>query len=225
MTNIPVVMRDVVERSKPGFSPEHLLDARKLAWEAVQKIHEQIQPGMFEKDAVRLAGKILKDLGAERCWHQTFVRFGANTLKTFNNSQGPSLQLQENDIYYIDIGPVFGEYEGDAGATFVTGTDPEMLKCRDDSKKIFEMGHQFWKQNPCTGKELYQYFKKASDDLGWELLPKIDGHRLSDFSHFEYSKSSLNAVEFIPSPHLWVAEIQIRHKTRDFGAFYEDLLF
>jgi Xaa-Pro aminopeptidase len=180
---------------------------------------------MWENDAIELANGILKEMGAEKFWHRTYVRFGSNTLKGYSDPAGPNVQLGGNDIFFLDIGPVFRGYEGDLGATYVTGNDPEMLQCRDDSKKVFDRVHSYWKETRATGAQLYKYAAQVAEDLGWKLNLKVDGHRLADFPHQIYCKEKLSRIEFSPSPYLWVVEIQIRHKTRDFGAFYEDIIY
>jgi hypothetical protein len=52
----------------------------------------------------------------------------------------------------------------------------------------------------------------------------MSGHRLSEFPHAAHHKGALADAPFTPSPGLWMLEIQLRHPTRPFGAFYEDLL-
>jgi hypothetical protein len=38
----------------------------------------------------------------------------------------------EDDIFFIDIGPTWQEWEGDGGQTFVTGEDSEKARCAAD---------------------------------------------------------------------------------------------
>jgi hypothetical protein len=52
----------------------------------------------------------------------------------------------------------------------------------------------------------------------------LTGHRLSEFPHDAHYDGTLDRVDFRPSDLRWMLEIQIRHPTRDFGAFFEDLL-
>ena len=40
----------------------------------------------------------------------------------------PGVVLGEHDIFFLDIGPVYGGTEGDAGDTFVFGDDAEHHK-------------------------------------------------------------------------------------------------
>jgi hypothetical protein len=60
--------------------------------------------------------------------------------------------------------------------------------------------------------------------MGWVFNLKVDGHRIGDFPHKAIHSGSLSSTTFKPTTDLWVLELQIRHPTRPFGAFYEDLL-
>lgn len=213
-----------LEAVKAGFSKAEFFKARELSFIALDEISKKICPGMKENDAIQLSNEIMKSLGAEKFWHRTYVRFGENTLKGYHDAAGPNVELGENDIYFLDIAPVFNGYEGDAGATYVVGHDAEMLRCKEDSKIIFDKVKSYWAETQASGQKLYQYAESICSEMGWQFYRNIDGHRLSDFPHQVYCKTKLSNVPFVPSPDLWILELQIRHKTRPFGAFVEDLL-
>lgn len=212
------------ERTGEHFSPAKLLDARVRTRQALRDIAAAIKPGMREEAAVQLATAMLKERGMRRGWHKILVRFGPNTLKNFSEPSEPDTVLQENDIFFIDIGPVWDGYEGDAGETFVVGSDPEMARCAADAQKVFRIVHDKWRREGLTGGELYAFAAKTAAGMGWELNLKMDGHRLSDFPHNVYHAGTLADAAFRPSANLWVLEIQIRHPQKTYGAFFEDLL-
>jgi len=132
--------------------------------------------------------------------------------------------LQENDIFFIDIGPIFQNCEGDAGDTFVFGDDPDHHRAKKDVRTIWEDVRQVWFDEHITGQELYCYAEEAARTLGWTLNLDLSGHRLSDYPHSAHYDGSLADVGFRPNPNLWVLEIAIAHPDGGFGAFYEDLL-
>ena len=214
----------LLEQTKAGFEIEKLFAMRVKTLEAVNRIAEQVHVGMLEEDANKIAIATLQAMGTRQGWHKPFVRFGPNTVKTFGADSDPGIQLGEDDIYFIDIGPVWEGYEGDAGNTFVTGTNPDLQRCATDAKRIFDAVADKWKTEQSTGQALYQFAEQTAKDLGWELNLDLSGHRLGDFPHEAYYKGSLAEIPFHPSPKLWVLEIQIRHPEKPFGAFYEDLL-
>jgi Xaa-Pro aminopeptidase len=214
------------ERIGTSFSFDALMNARKNTTEAIAQIARSIEPGMLEDDARMMAKETLGRLGSHKGWHKILIRFGSNTIKNFGDPPEPGVRLRDGDIFFLDIGPVWSDTEGDRGETFVVGKspDPEMPRCAADVKRIYHIVRNQWLQSRMSGKELYDFACKTTADLGWVLNMELTGHRLSDFPHSAYYDGTLAAVSIRPSPNLWVLEIQIRHPTKPFGGFFEDLL-
>ena len=127
-------------------------------------------------------------------------------------------------IYFVDIGPIFQGYEGDAGDTFVMGTNPDHHRVKRDVRAIWDQVRDFWFDTGASGRDLYDFAVRTTEDLGWRLNLDLSGHRLSDYPHSAHYDGSLADVGFRPNPNLWVLEIAIVHPEAPFGAFYEDLL-
>ena len=156
---------------------------------------------------------MLRDLRLLRGWHGVYLRFGANTLLTYWDKDAPDVVLRDNDIFYIDIGPVWEKWEGDGGDTFVVGNDPEMQRAPAAAREVFVRVQEKWRTESVTGAALYAYATEVARSMGWELAPGVDGHRLSDFPHKAFHSGTLAATSFAPATDLWVLEIQIRHPT------------
>ncbi|MFG6101795.1 M24 family metallopeptidase [Leptothoe sp. EHU-05/26/07-4] len=216
--------QQVLERTQANFSEDLFFASRDRSFEAVRRISRQIQVGMLEEEANEIAIATLQDMGARQNWHQPCVRFGPNTIKTIGADSVSGIRLGENDIYFIDVGPVWGNYEGAAGDTFVTGENLILRRCADDVKHIFQAVSDKWKIDALGGDSLYKFAQDIAHQMGWVLNMDLSGHRLGDFPHDVYYKGGLADISFCPSSKLWVLEIQIRHPHRAFGAFYEDLL-
>jgi Xaa-Pro aminopeptidase len=217
--------------AKPGleavgakFNDEQMLFVRQRTRKAIHEIASRVKPGMVEEDAVEMAKDLLADLGMLKGWHDVYVRFGTNTTKTFGAPSDPGIVLGKDDIFLIDIGPVWEQWEGDGGDTFLTGSDPEMARCAEDARTLFHLVRKKWEQESATGKVLYDYATDAASQLGWQLNLDLSGHRLSDFPHASVYDGPMATLDFTPSPLRWVLEIHIRHPTKPFGAFYEDML-
>ncbi len=206
------------------YSLAAMVKAQDLTFEAVRRIAAAIRPGVTEGRGHEIAGEVLADLGMDRLWHKNVIRFGAGTLETFHGEFQPDYVLQDHDIFYVDLGAVFGGHEGDAGDTFVVGDDAEMAACADAARKLWREVAAKWRDDKLTGKALYSFALARAKALGWRLNWQVKGHRVSDFPHAIYNAGPLGALDTAPVPGLWILEIQIRHPTRDFGAFYEDLL-
>ncbi len=213
-----------LEGTGETFSLEQLMDVRARTRKAVHLIAEQVHAGMREDDAIAVARETLAGLGMRRGWHKTLVRFGPNTTKNFSDPSAEGTILGENDIFFIDIGPIYEGTEGDAGDTFVVGTNVEHHRAKREVRIIWDQVRDKWFHDGTTGKDLYAYAVAAAASLGWTLNLDLTGHRLSDFPHSAHYDGTLAEVEFRPNPNLWVLEIIIAHPDGTFGAFYEDLL-
>ncbi|MBW8833100.1 MAG: aminopeptidase P family protein [Burkholderiales bacterium] len=207
-----------------GFSIPAMLRARNLSLEAVERIAQAIRPGMTQGQATDIATQVLQQLGMQRIWHRTLVRFGRDTLKIFNEPVAAENVLGDNDIFFIDIGPVWDGHEGDAGDTFVLGNDPEMAACAEAARRLWCEVSDRWRQDGLSGEALYRFAEERTQALGWRLNLDVKGHRVCDFPHAIYKAGNLGDFGLCPSTGVWVLEIQIAHPQRPFGTFYEDML-
>ena len=220
----PMTMLGELEATGERFSLDRLMEVRARTRKAVHLIADQVEVGMVEEDAKAMARATLSELGMRRGWHHIIVRFGPNTTKDFMEPSEKGVVLGSDDIFFVDIGPVYEDTEGDAGDTFVVGSDPEHLRAKREVRTIWDRVRDQWFAEGTTGKELYDYATETADEFGWRLNLDLSGHRLSDFPHSAHYDGPLAEVEFRPNPNLWVLEIAIIHRDRKFGAFYEDLL-
>ncbi len=217
-------LRAQQERSGDNYDFSMMLETRERTRAVIRDVAAQIAPGMAEEDALALMRQTLKARDMLRGWHGIHVRFGSNTLKTFGKPSEPGVILRDDDIFFIDIGPVWRGYEGDGGETFTVGNDPEMLKAAADVRAVYDSVRDAWQREGLTGADLYEFAQAQAAALGWELNLDMCGHRLSDFPHAVKFDGALMDAPFTPTSGLWVLEIQIRHPDRPISAFYEDLL-
>jgi methionyl aminopeptidase len=213
-----------LEATGERFSVQPFLEMRQRTRRAVNDIASRVKVGMVEEDARAMARDVLSDQGMRKGWHHIIVRFGPNTTKDFMEPSDKGIVLGSDDIFFVDIGPVYGEQEGDGGDTFVFGSDPDHHRAKADVKVIWDDVRDRWFREGLTGRDLYDYAEKKSAEKGWRLNRDLSGHRLSEFPHSVHYDGAMAAVDFRPSPLLWVLEIAIIHPERKFGAFYEDLL-
>ncbi|MDY0744629.1 M24 family metallopeptidase [Paucibacter sp. R3-3] len=216
---------DTREAVGEKFSLDAMQHAREQSMEAVRRIAARIRPGMTTEEATADATALLKDMGMDRIWHPTLIRFGDDTLKRFSDRADPTRVLGEDDIFFIDIGPVWRGHEGDAGDTFVTGTDPQRRACADAARALWHEVSERWRSERLGGQALYAFAEQRAAEMGWRLNLDIKGHRVSDFPHAIYKAGKLGDFSACPSVGLWILEIQIAHPDQPYGAFYEDLLY
>ncbi|HEY1824388.1 MAG TPA: M24 family metallopeptidase [Acidimicrobiales bacterium] len=206
------------------YDVESMMDVRRRTRLALRAIAEQCEVGMTERQARTMARDTLDALDLRRGWHPTLVRFGPNTVREFLDRDGGDVRLREADIFFIDIGPVFNELEGDAGETFTTGADLDFERCARDVRAIWDEVREGWFVHRLSGRRLYEFAAQRCAERGWVLNLELTGHRISDYPHKVHFAGAMSEVELVPSSDLWVLEIGLAHPNRTYGAFYEDTL-
>lgn len=185
----------------------------------------RVKVGMIESEVKGILQAVQEEMGAPKSWHPPQIRLGENTLLAFGQKGQENVPLKESDIFFLDIGPIFDGHEGDVGRTYALGNDAEMRRCCLDVEAIWHEVRAHWRQHRVTGPQLYQFATACAKARGWELcLEQANGHRIADFPHAVRNRGSIEAYADVPSADRWILEIQIKHPTRSFGAFYEDLL-
>lgn len=229
MTSNTLTSNSIYERVCVDFNPRNLELARKKSWEALQIISSNIKPGMNEIEAADLAIKLLAREGSQLSWHRPIVRFGQRTSMPYSVAPDRKCILNENDIFYIDIGPVWHEadgiaYEGDVGDSYVLGNNTDFLECIQTVRYLHKIASDYWRTNNPTGVNLYEWLSQKAHDCGYEIVLEDDGHRIGDFPHKRFCKLGLSSVECQIQPNLWILEVHIRKLNGHFGGFYEDIL-
>lgn len=220
-----VTMRlNMSEEVGVNFNLEVFMNARKLARKISLLFASHMEVGTTYHEAFSILEDLIDKHGAQRRWHPTKLRFGSDTTKAFREKSDTEKVLQKDDIYFLDIGPVFDGHEADFGQTFTIGQNPEFAAIQRASRVVFDKVSDKWKESKLNGIELYNYAKECAYELGYELNEKMAGHRISEFPHAVHYKKSLKDYECSPNENIWVLEILLKHPTKEFGAFYEDIL-
>jgi Xaa-Pro dipeptidase len=218
---------------------ERLLDAQDKAAQLFDEIERRgmIRPGVGEQelsDEIReLAAQLL---GVTSHWHRRIVRAGENTLQPFREHP-PDRVIADGDIVFLDLGPVFEDWEADFGRTFVLSDEPDKLAVRDALPRVWQAGREYFNRRPdVTGAELFDFVVGVTHAEGFEFGGSIAGHLVGEFPH---KKIAGTGVEWYimpgsdkpmrrrdPSGRLchWILEIHLVDRVRGFGGFYEQLL-
>ena len=146
-----VIEQSDLEKTGSAFTREQMLAVRDMTRAAIHAIAGRSSRAWSRKTPSTWP-RTFSRAGMLRGWHDVYVRFGTNTTKTFGAASDPGIVLGEDDIFFIDIGPVFEKWEGDGGDTFLTGADPEMARCADDARKLFHIVRKKWETRRLTGK-------------------------------------------------------------------------
>ncbi|WP_375477619.1 M24 family metallopeptidase [uncultured Jatrophihabitans sp.] len=196
-----------------------------------------VRPGV---DEVQLSNEIKSlaadQLGVTRYWHKRVVRAGRNTLHPYDDNP-PVRVIEEDDIVFLDLGPIFAEWEADFGRTFVLGDDPLKLKIKADIEEGWHACKAFFDATPeCTGAQLYAFAVEQATSRGWQFGGSIAGHLLGEFPHEKLDDDEiesyvlpandtvLRSIDPYGRPRHWICEIHFVDREREIGGFFEQLL-
>lgn len=194
------------------------------------------------------AGKLESELTSEvhklawtrfnlrRHWHKRIARSGPNTLLGYYD-QTDDRRITDDDIVYLDLGPVFDEWEADFGRTYALGPDPKKQQLVGDIAVAFERGKDFYRTTPnLTAGELYDFVAGLAAPAGWEFGAKTAGHLIGHFPHERAptdttrfsirrgNQQSLREPDANGRPRHWILEIHFVDRSRQIGGFFEELL-
>jgi Xaa-Pro dipeptidase len=216
-----------------------LVDAQSKAARLFDEIEARklIRPGITERGLNEEIYSLAKEMyGIATYWHKRIVRAGKNTLLPYAENP-PDLRLEEDDILFLDLGPVFEQWEADFGRTFVLGTDPRKHKMQQDVGLAFGRGKRYFHETPdITSAELFHYACGLAKEFGWEFGGPIAGHLIGHFPHEKIADDKITLYVH-PRSHLpmrsrdangnqrhWILEIHFVDKEAQIGGFYEELL-
>ena len=216
-----------------------LLEAQTRAEALFHQVEARglIRPGITEKGLNDEIYALAQELyGITTYWHKRIVRAGKNTLLPYAENP-PDHTIGEDDILFLDLGPVFEQWEGDFGRTFVLGSDPLKLKMCQDIKSAFADGKQFFNDHPgITSREFFHYVESLAAKYNWEFGGPIAGHLIGQFPHeriaddkvtlYVHPKSDLpmRSLDEEGRQRHWILEIHFVDREREIGGFYEELL-
>jgi Xaa-Pro aminopeptidase len=191
-----------------------------------------VRPGVTERaasDAVRdLAAELF---GVEKHWHKRIVRAGPNALEPYDENP-PDRVIDEDDLVFLDLGPVFDQWEADVGRSYVFGDDPDKHRLCADLPEVFAAGRAHFEAVPeITGAQLYAYVVGLAEERGWQFGGPIAGHLVGHFPH-ERIAGDKTTLYIAPGSDLplrtadrhWILEVHLVDRARGFGGFYEQLL-
>ena len=196
-----------------------------------------IQAGKLESELTSEIHALAKSqFGLRRHWHRRIVRSGPNTVLSYHDDP-PDRRVTEDDIVYLDFGPVFDEWEADFGRTYALGSDPVKHRLIGDLALAFHKGKDLFTCTPSlTAGELYDYVAELAKKAGWEFGAPTAGHLIGEFPHERapsdpkrFSIRHGNDV-WLREPDAdgrmrhWILEIHFVDRSRQIGGFLEQLL-
>ena len=215
-------------------------EAHHMAMELVGAAEQAglFRAGVSESQLSREIQALGRELfGTFKHWHKRIVRAGPNTLCTYGGDP-PDVLVREDDILFVDLGPLFGSWEADIGRTYVVGGDPDKIRMRDAIEAAWYSGRDYFKANrdSATGADLYGLAAEAARAQGYEFGNWHSGHLIGNFPHEivqgEFQENYLHSGNHTrlcdPDgggyPRTWIYEIHFVDRERGYGGFFEQWL-
>jgi len=215
-----------------------LLDAQTKAAALFAEIERDlIRPGIAESTLDReIFALAAERFGVTTHWHKRVIRAGPNTLLPYNENP-PDRVIGEDDILYLDLGPVFAAWEADFGRTFVLGDDPLKHRLKNDLEPVFRAAKAAFHADPdMDGATLYRVACNLAQQAGWDFGGQIAGHTVGEFPHETIAGDRisfyirpgntlpLRRVDASGLPYHWILEIHLVDRKHEIGGFFEELL-
>jgi Xaa-Pro dipeptidase len=223
----------------PDKRRTHLKTAEQHAEALFREIEKRnlIRPHVSEKlintDVYNLAFELF---GIKKYWHKRIVRAGPNTLFPYRENP-PDRIVREDDILFLDFGPIFEEWEADFGRTYVLGTDELKWRLKADVERLWKLGKDFFDScNGVVAKELFNHVYTAAADAGYSWGSVHCGHLIGQFPHenipreqfsgFIHAENDtiLRSLDDRGCERHWILEVHITIPEKEIGAFHEQLL-
>ena len=217
----------------------NLIEAEKKAQQLFDEIENKniLVSGNSEDKINKLIFELAFEMfGIKKYWHKRIVRCGKNTLYPYNENP-ENLILKNDDILFLDFGPIFEDWEADFGRTYVVGNDPVKIKLKADIEKAWIEGKNYFNnQTEITGAQLYTYCNKLAQKYGWEFGGEIAGHIIGQYPHEKLEKedktnyihpennSNMFGLNKKGEKKNWILEIHFVDKEKEIGGFFEQLL-
>jgi Xaa-Pro aminopeptidase len=231
-------MERVQEPARLDAVAQALLDAQQKAEALFAAVLSEglIQPGKLESELTADIHALAQArFGIKRHWHKRVVRAGPNTLLTYYDEPADRC-IADDDIVYLDFGPLFESWEADFGRTYAVGNDPDKHRLIGDLAEAFDRGKKLYQDmETLTAGQLYDFVVAEAAQYGWEFGAPTAGHLIGRFPH-EHSPNktrfsirhgnslSLREPDDAGRTRHWILEIHFIDRQRQIGGFYEELL-
>ncbi|MDB5672255.1 MAG: aminopeptidase [Alphaproteobacteria bacterium] len=227
------------DNAAPTARLDALLAAERRALDLLEAIERAglIAPGKSERQIEDEIGALARaGFGVERDWHERLVRAGVNTLATSSDRQ-PDRIVAEDDMVFVDLGPVFAEWEADVGRSYAVGDDPaKHALCAALPVQFSAIQAHYLGRPGITGAELYAFAVECAERAGWRFAGKIAGHIVGEYNHRDWpgDRQLSRIAPGNPTPmsgpdpygreRFWILEVHLVSPDGGFGGFYERLI-
>ncbi len=116
-------------------------ESERLALQAVKHVGELLQPGWSEKKTADILHSYLRDYGVKQYFHRAFVWFGERTkfhgINNYSDYSPTNHILGENDVFILDIAPIYKNFTCDIGYTNCKGNNSQFTKAKKTLDELY----------------------------------------------------------------------------------------
>jgi len=219
---------------------QELITAEHKAAQLFAEIERRgyFEPGITEKDLNDRVFDLADEMfGIRKYWHKRIVRAGKNTLLPYRENP-ENLTLRDDEIIFLDFGPVFDEWEADFGRTYVIGNNADKLRLKQDVEDAWYEGQKYFvkHQNELTGASFYRFTQELAVKYKWEFGNLHCGHLVGNFPHERILGDEINNyfhrdneikvsdLDILGQPRYWIYEMHLVNREKEIGGFFEQLV-
>jgi Xaa-Pro dipeptidase len=148
----------------------------------------------------------------------------------------PERVIADDDMVFVDLGPVFADWEGDVGRSYaVGGGAAKRALCADLDPQFEFLRDHFIAHPDITGADLYDFACRSAANAGWRYGGKIAGHIVGEYNHRDWpgdrnlgrigpmNPTPLSGPDHLGRDRYWILEIHLVEPNGKFAGFYERL--
>lgn len=173
--------RGFSEEEKAGFKA-----CQRLAQEAAKEVASLAKEGWTEIQAAKLLETYLLDSGVEGFFHHSFAWFGERTrfdgIRQYSEFSPSARVLLPNEIFILDVAPIYRGYTCDIGYTSCLGENPQFHRVRNFLAEVRESIPGIVR-GAVSGSDVWQQVEDLLTVAGYENIHQkypfsVLGHRL-----------------------------------------------
>ncbi len=162
------------------------LKSQRLAREAVRHVAALMRPGWTEKHAASMVNTYLQDTGVKSFFHKSFAWFGERArfdgVKGYGEFSPSNRTLGENEIFILDVAPIFDGFTCDIGYTSCLGENADWANAEIFLKSLRKEIPQLVASG-MAGDQLWRHIDRKIKEAGYDNIHKkypfaVLGHRI-----------------------------------------------
>lgn len=160
--------------------------AGRITAEVLEILKARLKQGMKTKELDSIAGRELEKRGAKPSF-KGYCGFPANICVSINDEIVHGIPgervIEEGDIVSIDLGAIYGGFQGDAAVTVGVGNiSPEAARLIEATRGALEAGVSAARAGARLG-DISASIQRCAESAGYEVVREYTGHGIGRQMH------------------------------------------